>query len=275
MADEIMGNVENTQINDSVSPNTDNIDTDNSVDSTQNTSVENQTTEQKEENAKQEAIKAIRVRYQHQDMEIPLDQAPTYIQKGLNYDRVFESYQTLQNDPRLSFVENLAKSYNMTPDEYIQAVQAQQEQAKLDELIQQNIPEQYAKEILENKRFRETYENQLKENESKQKQNQQYNEFLTEYPDIDPQSIPIEVWQEVNQGKHILDAYAKHENKMLKQELAALKGNQKNAANSPSSLTRNGQSNSAYFTKAQVEAMSQKEVESKLDIILQSQKTWK
>jgi hypothetical protein len=262
-----------TNMNDSTLPNVDNnID---NVENTQDTSAKNQQVNEQNQEAKNEAIKAIKVKYQHQDMEIPLEEAPTYIQKGLNYDKVFESFQALQKDPRLSFVENLAKSYNMSPDEYIQAVQAQQEQAKLDELIQQNIPEHYAKEILENKRFRETYENQLKQNEARQQQEKQYQEFLNEYPDIDPVSIPPEVWQQVNEGKHILDAYARHENAKLKQELAALKGNQKVASNSPGSVTGNGQAGNAYFTREQVAAMSRQEVDKNLDVILQSQKTWK
>lgn len=231
---------------------------------------------EKQEQSSQDATpQAIKVRFNHQDMEIGLNDAPSYIQKGLNYDNVYSKYQELANDPRLSFVEELAKSYNMSPGEYIQAVKEQQRQSELDNLIQQNIPEEYAREMLENKRFRQTYEAQLRENEARQKQNQEYSEFLSVYPDINPDAIPGQVWEMVNNGKNILDAYTRYENQILRSEIEALKANNANNSTSNQSMSGNSDQGNVYFSREQVLAMSREEVDKNLDVILASQKQWK
>jgi uncharacterized membrane protein YheB (UPF0754 family) len=66
----------------------------------------------------------------------------------------------------------------MTPDEYIEAVRQQQEQARIDELVSQGISEELAQEMMENKKFREQYEAEKKAKAEEEKKNQDFAEFF-------------------------------------------------------------------------------------------------
>jgi SOS response regulatory protein OraA/RecX len=57
----------------------------------------------------------------------------------------------------------------MTPDEHIQAVQQQREQARIDELVSQGISEEVAQEMLENRKFRDQYEAEKKAKQRKKR----------------------------------------------------------------------------------------------------------
>jgi hypothetical protein len=42
---------------------------------------------------------------------------------------------------------------------------------------------------------------------------------MQEYPDVKPDGIPQEVWDEVNKGQTLINAYRAYENKQLKAKL--------------------------------------------------------
>lgn len=231
-------------------------------------------TEGQTEAQKQEIM--LKYKYNHQEIEEPFnpDVHGELIQKGKNYDKVYENYNKLQSDPRLSFVENLAKQYDMTPEQYIQAVNQEQEQNRLNELIQSNIPPELASEILENRKFRETMTERERDFAKQEADKKMYADFVTEFPDIKADTIPKEVWEAVNAGDTLVNSYMRYEHKQLKTQLAAKNSNTANAENSPGSMTGNGAVNQGMFTKAQVEAMTREEVRANLDNIIKSQKTW-
>lgn len=49
----------------------------------------------------------LKVKYNHEEMEIPENEAIPLIQKGLNYDKLQERLNSIQNDPRLSRYQNV------------------------------------------------------------------------------------------------------------------------------------------------------------------------
>jgi len=182
----------------------------------------------------------VKVKFNHEEKELTLEEAAILAQKGMNYDKVQSQLQQFQSDPRLSFVEEIAKEYGMTPDEYIQAVKADREQQKLNELVQQNIPEELAQEIISNRQFREQWEAQQKQQAEERKKDADLNEFLDVFKqnngrayDPDKDNLPDSVWEDVANGKSLADAYTRHENQQLKNRIKVLEQNMKNVQASP------------------------------------------
>jgi hypothetical protein len=135
--------------------------------------------------------------------------------------------------------------------------------------------------MLESRKFREQMQAKEQQIQAKEKKDAMYKKFLEAYPDIKGEEIPPEVWQEVDKGRNLLDAYVRHENKLLKDKLNAAaaqqqtqQANQENAAASTGSAKGEGKTN-GYFTQDQVRAMSQSEVTRNLKAIEESMKHWK
>lgn len=161
----------------------------------------------------------------------------------------FES--ELKNHPTLSYLEQKAQRLGMTVEQLIENDRKYEEQQKINELIQKNIPPEIAQEVYESRKFREVYTTKEKEMQAKQQQQQMYAEFLEAYPEFkDPQKaseIPPEVWQMVDKGEKLLNAYARYENQRLKAEMAKYQQQQQtqqanlnNAATSTGSVRDGG-----------------------------------
>lgn len=182
----------------------------------------------------------IKVKYNHEEQEIPYEEAVPLIQKGMNYDKLQEKLQSLETDPRLQFVEELAAEEGMDVQEYLEAVQTYREQQKLNELIQQNIPEELAQEILESRKDREARKQQEQMKAAEEKKNAEYQEFFdffrqTNGKEFVPNEdeIPQEVWDANANGVPLKYAYMEHHNNQLRSQLQVLKQNEENARKAP------------------------------------------
>ena len=147
-----------------------------------------------------------------------------------------------------------------TYSEYQSAMKSQQEQEQMNELVEKNIPEEYAKEMMENRKFREESKTEKAKQAEEQAKQKDYNDFMTEYPGIKAEDIPTDVWESVDKGKSLVDAYAKHEMKQIKAELAEFKKgskanetNTKNALNSTGSINGNSPNQTGFITKESFE----------------------
>lgn len=196
----------------------------------------------------EEIAQMIKVKFNHEEQEIPLDEAIPLIQKGMNYDKLQERYGQLESDPRLSFVEEMAKDQGMDVPEFLEAVKTAREDRQLQELVQQNIPEQYAKEMLENRKFRDQLEQEKQQKAEEEKKNSEFAEFFEVFQqandrNYDPtkDQIPQEVWDMHAQGTPLKYAYMQHHNSQLKSQLQTFKQNEKNTKRAPvGSLTNFG-----------------------------------
>ena len=202
--------------------------------------LETEQTEEQAEEARQEAIQALKVKYNKEEMEIPLDDAIPLVQKGLNYDKTLERLQALESDPRLSFVEELAQEQNMSVPEYLEAVQQMREQQRLDELLQQNIPEEYAREMLESRRFREQLEAEKKAKAAEEQKNAEFQEFFDSYRQFNGKDfvpgtdeIPQEVWEAHASGTPLKYAFMEHQMKELQSQVKVLQQNKQNEQKAP------------------------------------------
>jgi hypothetical protein len=190
----------------------------------------------------------LKVKYNKEELALDEERARELAQKGLNYDKVQERLQALESDPRLSFIEELASQHNMSPQEYIEAVRQQQEQERIHQLVEQGISEEVAHELLENRKFREQYENERKAKAEEERKNADYNEFFDYYREANGRdfvpnqdNIPQSVWDATEKGVPLKFAYMMHENSQLRNQLTTLKQNDSNAKKAPvGSVTAHG-----------------------------------
>ena len=196
--------------------------------------------------------------------------------------RIAKERQRIDNNPHLSYLSEKAKSMGMTLDELIESDRKYEEQRRINELVEQSVPEEYAKEMLENRKFREQYQTKLQQEEQNAKTLAMYNEFLSAYPNLDEKSIPSEVWGTVAKGKSLLDAYISYENKTLKEQLENYKkleqtqqANISTASTSTGSAKSNG-SSSEFITQETFEANrgNQSWVNKNYQRILESRQKW-
>lgn len=196
------------------------------VETTNTEPVDGTTTIPTEPEQKTQEPYRLKVKFNHQEMEIPETEAIPLIQKGMNYDKTIERLNQLQNDPRLSFVEELARESGMDVEQYLEEVRRYK-------LVQQNIPEEYAREILENRKFREQFETERQQEQRKKAEDAMYADFLKEFPDAKPEEITNEVWQKVSNGVPLKYAYMEQKMNEMASKVKMLEQNQQNKQKAP------------------------------------------
>ncbi len=204
------------------------------------------------------------------------------IQERLARER--QKYETeLKSNPHLSYLQEKAQRLGMTVEQLIENDRKWEQQQKLNELVQRNIPKEYAEKLLkvdELEQWKAQQEQQRQAEQQRQQQQQykqqMYAEFLQMYPEVKPEQIPKEVWQMVNEGHRLASAYAIHENKLLKQQYQTQQANFKNAESSTGSVKTQGKTG-GYISREQFDAnkSNQNWVMKNLDLIEESRKHWK
>ena len=84
--------------------------------------------------------------------------------------------------------------------------------------------------------------------ETEERQRKEFREFVEAYPDVKPEDIPIEVWEQNSRGIPLRYAYADYALKQLKAEQTKAKANAQNAANSTGSVTSNGDTGDDFIS---------------------------
>ena len=182
---------------------------------------------------------AFKVKYNKEEMEIPYEQAPDYIQKGLNYDKVqgkLSTYETqLERIARITGYSN--------PDEML---------SSLDEIERQREEERYAELGLDKETFESfmaehpdiQFARQIRaEKEQEARLTQEGNELFAEFPDLKVEDIPKEAWAlREERGVSLLDAYLRVNYKNISQqkEQEVIKKLQNNSKTSVGALDREG-----------------------------------
>lgn len=161
-----------------------------------------------------------------------------------------------------------------TESEYKQALKEQEYKEK-------DLPEDVIKQLLAAEKFREEAEPLLTSLKSEKKQAADFKAFYEAYPDAVAEDVPASVWEDYNNGKDLVDSYARHENQSLKKRLAEVeqkqqveKQNTDNAVSSTGAIVPNGSTTPAFFTHAQVSKMSESDVSKNWSAIMESQKKW-
>ena len=182
-------------------------------------------------------------------------------QKGLNYDKKLQELENLQNSKLEKYAKAKADEMGITVDEYMDQVEAyekEQERAKererIEEMVNNGVPEETAKEVIAAGQMRKKYqqmENELKRREEELNQEEakkkEYEDFLDQFPDVDPDKIPKEVFEEAEKSS-LSNAYMKWRMKDLENQLSIAKTNEKNAKASVGGVTETGPTNEKHET---------------------------
>ena len=97
-------------------------------------------------------------------------------------------------------------------------------------------------------------------------------EFHALFPEVNTAAIPESIWEQVKNGIPLAASYALYEKKCALHREHAQKINLQNAKKAPGAAGKN--TASEYFTSDDVRKMSQAEVRSNYQKILESMKTW-
>jgi hypothetical protein len=220
----------------------------------------NEQVESEESGAQEEATltdeqqeQLLKLKYNGEEKEIPLSEATILAQKGMNYDKVQTQLQELQNDPGRQFLQSLAKENGFDNiNDFITDFKAMQEQSRIDDLIQQNVPEQYAREMIENQKFRVQFQQQQEQKQREEQEKQEYVGLIDAFREFNDRdfnpttdAIPDEVFQKAQEdGIPLKYAYTDFMNKQLKQQLSIYKQNEQNLKrNVTGGTTQHGSAN--------------------------------
>lgn len=188
----------------------------------------------------------------------------------------------MKSNPVLSYLTQKAQRLGISVDQLIANDRRYERQQEIDKLVQQNIPPEYAKKLLEHDKIMNEYQADKQTRAREQAQQKMYGEFLSAYPDTKPEEIPPEVWQAVKKGETLLSAYTRYENKQLREKLAGTQqqqqtqqANEKNAAASTGSA-KSGKAGQGYISKEVFEQNkhNQKWMDANYDNIVSSMNKW-
>jgi len=181
----------------------------------------------------------IKVKYNGKEQEIPLADAPAFIQKGMNYDHVKEELTALKQSPAMQFLQNLAQRENISLEEAAQLLTRREQDDIVLARRQEGHDPDTARALAEAETARmqmqaerDAAQAALAEHSRQNDMTRDFAQFLQNHPDLDPDTIPESVWQQVEAGIPIENAWAPVENELLRRELAQLRQDVQNAARS-------------------------------------------
>lgn len=203
------------------------------------------------------SIKSWDVKFMGENRTVTADEIDaTFVQKGLNYDNLFDKHTKLKADydvakPAIDIINDLAKESGMTVDEYSDFLRVERKKAS-------GMSEAEAKRAIDLEKREAAVsakENEYKEAESTKATNDaaiqaDLRNFELTFPDVykqakdDRNAIPESVWKDVNENKMTLTAaYTKYalaqaesRAKAAEEKATATMQNNKNASRSTGSM---------------------------------------
>ena len=142
----------------------------------------------------------------------------------------------MSNDPRIKFVDKIAKENGMTPQELVQYWEQEQQRQEREQFLAQGIPEHLAEKLQKLPELESKLQGWEKAQALTRKVQAERKEFFEHYPDVKIADISEEVFSLIdNRGLTLLDAYNRvHAKERIAQLEKALGVKEKNAANTGS-----------------------------------------
>lgn len=204
------------------------------------------------------------LKYNKEIRRVNRDEVTELAQKGLNHDRILAQRDELQrengelqkfrqeNESNLNLLNSAAELAGMSVSQFLNNIRENALVAK--GMSRDAAKERVLREDAEQKLARKSAEDAAKaENEKREKTSQERikrdsEEFARKYKDVDPKTIPQEVWEAVSSGESLVTAYGNYlaeqtakENEKLRAEIEALKKNEENRSKSIGSMKTEGQ----------------------------------
>ncbi|UOO38254.1 hypothetical protein IZU99_03080 [Oscillospiraceae bacterium CM] len=159
-----------------------------------------------------EADQSFKLKYMGEEIDVTRDEVITLAQKGKDYDRIRSRAEQLteeaeKNSTYKNLLQGIAQRTGMSLDSFMR----QAETALSDSTKQPANETAHHSEGI----------TQPDAQAARARRDREVTEFLSEYSDLDPKSIPGEVWESVQSGKSLLRAYQSYENRNLKAQLAS------------------------------------------------------
>lgn len=209
-------------------------------------------------------IDTFELKYNKEIRRVNRDEITELAQKGLNHDRILAQRDELQrengelqkfrqeNESNLNLLNSAAELAGMSVSQFLNNIRENALVAK--GMSRDAAKERVLREDAEQKLARKSAEDAAKaENEKREKTSQERikrdsEEFARKYKDVDPKTIPQEVWEAVSSGESLVTAYGNYlaektakENEKLRAEIEALKKNEENRSKSIGSMKTEGQ----------------------------------
>lgn len=193
------------------------------------------------------------VKYNGEEQGLSQDEAITYAQKGMNYDKVYGQLEQMRNDPIRRVFEEQAQRAGLSLNEYAERLDQFQRESAINRLANTFMDENPdATEDIARKYAEAQYNSTLAQNEREQANSiaqeeanrqqwamSQIEAFQRAYPDVDIRTLPQDVIDEINAGESLLSAYRAHENREMKETITALRQNRYNEETSTGTLSNN------------------------------------
>ena len=215
--------------------------------------AEPETSEEAEETEETPDTFELGIRYNGQDMKLSRDEATTLAQKGMNYDKMYQRLQELQNDPIRQKFDRLASEAGMTTEEYANRMELFLEQSNIqriarefkdqnpdisDDVATKYAEKAYAAQKAQTERQRADTIRQQKQTEDNALL-QEVQSFSERYPDVDIKTLPDEVIDDINSGTPLETAWLRHQNREFLKRITNNETNAKNKAKSTGSVSDN------------------------------------
>lgn len=263
------------------------------LETTETEVVEQEIVEQQQaevENAEAQPQAKIKLNYLGEEKEIDLDEAKTLAQKGMDYDRQKERWESLK--PTIDEMKDLAKDFGFVDNDghgdykaYLQAVKEAKRADEIEQLSQQSaLPPELAEELYLSRQERQQREIEKQQIAQRQQIEQENLDFLNYFKEVngrtfeETDNIPQEVILANQKGMPLKYAYAEYLSKQLLSDKKIEETNQSNAASSTGSVNGQGANvEKEFFTSDEVDKLTDADYERnpKLwDIVRKSMLKW-
>lgn len=171
----------------------------------------------------------IELKHLGQTVRVTPEQLNAYAQMGLDYQRIREDRDAARKEvERLTametFLKELAAPQGISVEDLIDGARAEVLAKK--ERLNKDVALQRIKLDRERKAFEAQKDQQKKEAQAKSqeeaKRQEQFLRFARTYPKVKPNDIPRDVWDAFKDGEDLVNAYARFENRELKEKVSKL-----------------------------------------------------
>ena len=200
-------------------------------------SQEQETTEGEEEQSTEEAAAdeqaqaeepMFDLKYNKETKQYTKQQVTELAQKGLNYDHVTEQRDRLQQENAdlakfkdeysgvFETLESMAESAGKNLPEFLTSI-------RMNMLVAQGVSQETARERIlredAERRLQASAAEENRKSKAEERQREDIRRFQEKYKDVDPKTIPQEVWQAVGKGELLVDAYGDYQRRELERQL--------------------------------------------------------
>lgn len=185
------------------------------------------------------------VKFNKEDVNVSKEDAITYVQKGMNYDKMVAKFE-----PTFNEISRLASANGMSVEQYLNELNQVQETFALNNEItslrtefpdaDDKLLEELAKARLNSKpKPQDVVQQQENEQEAARKKEigRQLDLFAKRYPNVNPQQLDKKVYELMKEGYTLLEAYESVRNDNLLSEQKAKEIKEKNRRRSLGNTT--------------------------------------